>query len=84
MSDKYRSGCTQLPETKPPTKVYTLTDPAAYVAEDGLVSHHWEERLLVFRRQYASVQGNAKARKQDLVDWGAGQKEGIGNFQDSI
>ena len=56
----------------------------AYVAEDGLVSHHWEERLLVFRRQYAPVQGNAKARKQELVGWEAGQKEGIGNFEDSI
>jgi hypothetical protein len=23
-----------------------LVSPAAYVAEDGLVGHHWEERLL--------------------------------------
>jgi hypothetical protein len=29
---------------------------AAYVAEDGLVSHYWEERPLVLRRLYAPVQ----------------------------
>jgi hypothetical protein len=26
---------------------------AAYVAEDGLVSHHWEEKPLVLQRVYA-------------------------------
>jgi hypothetical protein len=46
---------------------------AAYVAEDGLVSHQWEERPLVFRRFYAPVQGNSRARKQEWVGWGAGQ-----------
>jgi hypothetical protein len=40
----------------------------AYVAEDGLVGHHWEERPLVLRRLYDPVQGNARARKQK---WGA-------------
>jgi hypothetical protein len=44
----------------------------AYVAEDGLVSHQWEERPLVLRRSYAPVQGNARARKQEWVGWGAG------------
>jgi hypothetical protein len=39
----------------------------AYVAEDGLVSHQWEERLIVLRRSYAPVQGNAGARKQEWV-----------------
>ena len=29
----------------------------AYVAEDGLVGHQWEERSLVFQRLYAPVQG---------------------------
>ena len=56
----------------------------AYVAEDGLVDHQWEERPLVLRRSYAPVQGNARARKQEWVGWGAGQEEGIGDFQDSI
>ena len=57
---------------------------AAYVAGDGLVSHHCEERPLVLRRLYASVQENARARKQEWVGWRAGQGEGIGDFQDSI
>jgi hypothetical protein len=42
-----------------------------YVAEDGLVGHQWEDRPLVLRRSYAPVQGNARARKQELVGWGA-------------
>ena len=54
--------------------------PAAYVAEDGLVGHQWEERPLVLQTLYAPVQGNARARKQEWVGWGAGQGEGIGDF----
>jgi hypothetical protein len=45
----------------------------AYVAEDGLVGHQWEERLLVLRRSYAPEQGNARARKREWVGRGAGQ-----------
>ena len=45
---------------------------AAYVAEDGLVGHQWEERPFVLQRIYALVQGNDKARKQQWVGWGAG------------
>ena len=56
----------------------------AYAAEDGLVGHQWEERPLVLQRLYAPVQGNARARKQEWVGWGAGQGEGIGDFGDSI
>ena len=44
---------------------------AIYVAEDGLVGHQWEERSLVLRRSYASVQGNARARKQEWVGLGS-------------
>jgi hypothetical protein len=36
----------ELPGTKPPTKEGPLA-PAAYVAEDGLVRHQFEERPLV-------------------------------------
>ena len=57
---------------------------AAYVAEDGLVGHHWEERPLVLQTLYAPVQRNARAKKWEWVGRGAGQREGIGNFQDSI
>jgi hypothetical protein len=57
---------------------------AAYVAEDGLVDHQWEERPLVLRRSYAPEQGNVRARKQEWVGWIAGRGEGIGGFWDSI
>ena len=30
---------------------------AAYLAEDGLVGHHWEERPIGLETLYASVQG---------------------------
>jgi hypothetical protein len=56
----------------------------AYVAEDGLLSHQWEERPLVLQRLYAPVQGNGRAMKQEWVGWGAGRGEGIGGFGDSI
>jgi hypothetical protein len=56
----------------------------AYVAEDGLVGHQWEERPLVLRRSYAPIQENARARKQEWVGWGAGKGDGIGGFGDSI
>ena len=57
---------------------------AAYVEEDGLVSHHWEERPLVLQGLYAPVQENARARKQEWVSCGAGLGEGIEYFWDSI
>jgi hypothetical protein len=44
-----------------------LVSLAAYVAEDGLVSHYWEERPLVLQRLNAPVQGNARARKREWV-----------------
>jgi hypothetical protein len=31
-----------------------------------------------------SSTGNTRAKKQEWVGWGAGQGEGIGDFQDSI
>jgi hypothetical protein len=44
---------------------------AAYVAEDGLVSHHWEERLLgLVNFICLSVQGNARAKKWEWVNRG--------------
>jgi hypothetical protein len=91
---KYRSGCSQssigwntgllikkLEKVPHPPRTVSLV---AYVADDGLVGHQWEERPLVLRRSYAPVQGNARARKQEWVGWGAGQGEGLGNFWDSI
>ena len=40
----------------PPELVFLV----AYVAEDGLVGHQWEEKSLVLQRSYA--QGNARAK----------------------
>jgi hypothetical protein len=54
-----------------------------YVAE-GLVSHQWEERPLDLGRSYAPEQGNARAREQEWVGWGAELGEGIGGFGYSI
>jgi hypothetical protein len=56
----------------------------AYVAEDHLVGHQWEERPLVLQRLYAPGQENARDRKREWVGWGAGWVEGIGDFRDSI
>jgi hypothetical protein len=56
---------------------------AAYVSEDGLVGHHWEERPLGLATLYASVQGNTRAKKGEWVSRGMGG-EGLGDFWDSI
>ena len=58
---------------------------ATYVAEDGLVSHHyWKRGPYVLQTLYDPVQGNARAKKWEWVGRGAGRGEGIGNFRDSI
>ena len=41
----------------PPQELVSLV---AYVAEDGLVGHRWEERPLVLQRLYAPVQGQGQ------------------------
>ena len=61
-----------------------LVSLAAYVAEDGLVGHHWEEKTLGLANFICPSTGNTRAKKQELVGRGAGQGEGIGDFQDSI
>ena len=45
---------------------------AAYVAEDGIVSHHWEGRPLVLQTFYVPVHRNARVKKQEWVGRGAG------------
>ena len=50
---------------------------AAYVAEDGLVGHQWEERPLVFRRLYAPVQGG-ECQGQEVGVGGLGSRMGGG------
>jgi hypothetical protein len=58
------------------TSTPELVSEVAYVAEDGLVSHHLEERPLILQRLYAPVQGNARARKQEWMGWGTVQGGG--------
>jgi len=55
---------------------------AAYVAEDGLVSHHWKERPLGLANFICW--GNDRAKKWEWMGRGAGWGKGIGNFRDSI
>jgi hypothetical protein len=55
-----------------------------YVAEDGLVGHHREERPLGIANFICPSTGNARAKKQKWVGRGAGRRKGIGNFRDSI
>jgi hypothetical protein len=57
---------------------------AAYVAEDGLVGHYWEEKPFCIANFIYPSPGNARAKKWEWVGRGAGQGEGIGDFQDSI
>jgi hypothetical protein len=61
-------GTTILTNQYPPE----LMSLAAYVVEDGLVGHHWEERPLVLQTLYAPVQRNARAKKLEWVGRGAG------------
>ena len=42
--------------------------PAAYVVEDGLIGHQWEEQPLGLRVFDAPVYRNARAGRQKWVD----------------
>jgi hypothetical protein len=48
-----------------------LVSLAAYIAEDVLVTHHWEERPHGLAN-FISVQGNARAKKWEWVGREAG------------
>ena len=63
-----------------PTLPHQAVSLVAYVAEDGLVSHQWEERPLVLKISYAPIQGNASTWKQEWMGWGAGQGERMGGL----
>jgi hypothetical protein len=46
--------------------------PAGYVAEDGLIWHHWEGSPLVLWRLDDPVQGKARPLRQEWVGkWGS-------------
>jgi hypothetical protein len=58
-----------------------LVSLAAYVAKDGLVAIIGKRDPLVLQTLYAPVQENSRAKKREWVGKGAGQGEGIGNFE---
>jgi hypothetical protein len=59
----------------PPRELMSL---AAYESEDGLVGPQWKERRLVMQTLYASVQGNARAKKWEWMGRGVGGGAGGG------
>jgi len=59
--------------------------PAAYLAEDGLVGHQWEEKPLDLSRLESPVQENVRVRRQEGVGrWEStlieGGRDGIGGL----
>jgi hypothetical protein len=53
--------------------------PAANIAEDGLISHQWEDIPLVLRRLYAPVYGNTRVGRWEWVgEWVRTQVEAGG------
>jgi hypothetical protein len=44
---------------------------SGYMPRRGFAGHHWEERPSVLRLLYVPVLGNTRARKQELMSWGA-------------
>ena len=58
---------------------------AAYVADGGLVGHHWKERSLGLANFICPSIGECQGQEA-RVDGSRsrGEGEGIGNFQDSI
>jgi hypothetical protein len=56
---------------------------ATYVAEDGLVGHHWEERPLGIANFVCPSTGECQGQEEG-VGRGAEWREGMGNFRDSI
>jgi hypothetical protein len=60
-----------------------LVSLVAYVSEDGLLGHHWKERLLGLANFICLSTGEARAPKWEWVDRGLGF-EGMGDFWDSI
>jgi hypothetical protein len=45
---------------------------AAYVSEDGLVGHHWEERPLVLANFICPSTGEHQGQEVGVGGWGAG------------
>jgi hypothetical protein len=58
---------------------------AAYVTEDGLVGHHWEERPLGLAKILCPSTWECQGQEVRVGGLGSGQGgEGIGDFQENI
>jgi hypothetical protein len=57
---------------------------AAYVAENGLISHHWEERPLGLAIFICPSTGESKGQEMGVGWLGERGGEGVGDFRDSI
>ena len=57
---------------------------AAYVAEDGIVGHHWEERPLGLANVICLSTGECQGQELGLGELGSRMGKGIGGFGDSI
>jgi hypothetical protein len=57
---------------------------AVYVAEDGLVGHHWEERPLGLANFICPSAGEHQGQEVGVGGYRSGQGESTGNFWDSI
>ena len=61
------------------TSTLELLTLAAYVSKDGLVGQHWKEMPIGYANFICPSTGERQGEEV-----GAGQGEGIGDFQDSI
>jgi hypothetical protein len=57
---------------------------AAYVAEDGLIGHHWEERPLDLANFICPNTGERRGQEVGVGGSRSWVGEGIGDFWDSI
>ena len=57
---------------------------AAYVAEDGLVGHHWEERPLGLANFICPSTGEHHGQEVGVGGYRSWGREGMGDFWDSI
>jgi hypothetical protein len=57
---------------------------AAYVAEDGLVGHHWEERPLGLANFICFSTGEHQGQEVGVCGMGVGGGVGMGDFRDNI
>ena len=74
-------GCSNNINYPVPPELLSL---AAYVAEDGLVGHHWEERPLGLANLICPSTGEHQGQEVGVGGEGSRGGEGIGDFRDSI